>query len=173
VLQENDKDGDDKAAGLNHRKINLKYVESLRKLIQEDYELLSKPLEDVLKESFEKFKRGEDVGEIIANWLITSLATSVQASLVRPLPEMIKHIENVNNFLDSVINQIINELRKEGIYLHTIELVNLPTQDVVSIARGLKDALYKIDMSIGILEGLIDASKTWMASDLRSIRSEE
>ena len=140
--------------------INLNYVESLRKLIQEDYELLTKPLEDVLKESLEKIKRGEDIGEIIANWLITYLTSSMQASLVRPLPEMIKHIENVNNFLNSVINQIINELRKEGIYLHPIELVNLPTQDVFSIARGLKDALYKIDMSIGILKGLIDASKT-------------
>jgi len=69
VLQENDKDGDDKAAGLNHRKINLKYVESLRKLIQEDYELLSRPLEDVLKESFEKFKRGEDVGGLLPTGL--------------------------------------------------------------------------------------------------------
>jgi hypothetical protein len=140
-------------------KINLKYAESLRMLIQEDYELLSKPLEDILKESFEKFKKGEDVGKIFVDWFITSLATSVQASLIRPLPEIIRHIENINNFLDSVINKIINELSKEGIYLHSIEPVYLSTQDIVSVARGLKDALHKINMTIGILRGLIDISK--------------
>jgi hypothetical protein len=139
--------------------INLNYANSLRKLIQEDYELLSKPLENILRESFEKFKKGEDIGRIIEDLLISSLTTSMQAFFIRPLPEMVKHIENVNNFLESVINKIIDELSKEGIYLHAIEPVCLPTQDIVSVARSLKDALSKIDMAIGILKGLIELSK--------------
>jgi hypothetical protein len=139
--------------------VNLNYAESLRALIKEDYELLSKPLESILRKSFEKFEEGEDVGEIIADWFISSLATSMQASLIRPLPEIIKHIENVNEFLNSVVNKMINELGKEGIYLHPIEPINLPTQDIVSVARGLKDALHKINMTIGIFKGLIESSK--------------
>jgi hypothetical protein len=140
--------------------INLNYAESLRKLIREDYELLSKPLEEILKESIERFKKGEDVEKILADSFINFLITIFQASILRPLPEMIKHIENVNSFLNSVINQMINELLREGIYLHSIEPIALPSQDVASVARGLKDALHKLDMAIGLLKGLIDASKT-------------
>jgi hypothetical protein len=145
--------------------VNLKYAESLRALIQEDYKLLPKPLENILRKSFEKFERGEDVVEIIADWLISSLATSVQASLIRPLPEIIKHIESVNKFLNSVVNKMIDDLNKEGIYLHPIEPINLPTQDIVS-------ALHKINMTIGIFKGLIDASKISGEKDILSFFTE-
>jgi len=139
--------------------INLQYAGLLRKLIQEDYELLSKPLENILKESFQRFTKGENVGDILASWFISSFASIVQASLIRPIPEIVKHIENVNSFLNSVVNRIINELRKEGIYLHSIEPISLPPQvDIFSLARGLKDALTKIDMAIGILKGIKEAS---------------
>lgn len=139
--------------------VNLEYAKSLRKLIQEDYELLCKPLEDVLKEHVNKLKKGMKAENIVGDWLISSLLTALQASLIRPIPEMAKHIEDVNTFLNSVINQIINEVSKEGIYLHSIEAVSLPLQvDVIAAYRGLKDALTKMGMAIGILRGLTEAS---------------
>jgi hypothetical protein len=140
--------------------VNLSYVESLKKIIEEDYKLLSKPLEDILKESFERFKRGEDIGKVFEDWLTASLTTTLQAQFIRPLPIMLSHLESVNNFLKSVMNRIVEELNKEGIYLHPIEPVPLPTtSDITLVTSGLRDALYKIDMAIGILKGLIDASK--------------
>jgi len=47
--------------------INLGYAESLRNLLQEDYNILAKPLENVLKESFDRFMKGENIGKIIAD----------------------------------------------------------------------------------------------------------
>jgi len=141
--------------------INLRYAESLRNLLQEDYNILAMPLENVLKESFDKFMKGEDVGKIIADWLLTSLASYMYASFQRPIPEVIEHIKTANNFL-TLVNKIIEELNKEGIYLHTIEPVPIPTQqDVYVIARALKEALNRLDMAIGILKGLSDVAKEW------------
>jgi hypothetical protein len=141
--------------------INLRYAESLRNLLQEDYNILAMPLENVLKESFDKFMKGEDVGKIIADWLLTSLASYMYASFQRPIPEVIEHIKTANNFL-TLVNKIIEELNKEGIYLHIIEPVPIPTQqDVYVIARALKEALNRLDMAIGILKGLSDVAKEW------------
>jgi len=139
--------------------INLHYAESLRNLLREDYDILAKPLEDVLKESFDKFTKGEDVGKIIADWLLTSLASYIYASFQRSIPEIVEHVKLANNFL-TLVNKIIEELNKEGIYLHTIEPVTIPTQqDVYAIARALKEALNRLDMAIGILKGLSDIAK--------------
>jgi hypothetical protein len=141
--------------------INLHYAESLRNLLQEDYNILAKPLENVLKESFDRFEKGEDVGKIIADWLLTSLASYMYASFQRPIPEIIEHIKTANNFL-TLVNKIIEELNKEGIYLHTIEPVAIPTQqDIYAIARALKESLNRLDMAIGILKGLSDIAKEW------------
>jgi ABC-type cobalt transport system substrate-binding protein len=58
------------------------------------------------------------------------------------------------------VNKIIEELSKEGIYLPPIEPISLPASpDIASLANGLREALSRIDMAIGILRGLIDASK--------------
>jgi hypothetical protein len=141
--------------------INLRYAESLRNLLQEDYNILAKPLENVLKESFDKFMKGEDIGKIIADWLLTSLISYIYASLQRPIPEIVEHVKSANNFL-TLVNKIIEELNKEGIYLHPIEPVTIPTQqDVFAIARTLKETLNRLDIAIGILKGLIDAAKEW------------
>jgi hypothetical protein len=141
--------------------INLRYAESLRNLLQEDYNILAKPLENVLKESFDKFMKGEDVGKIIAEGLLTSLVSYIYASFQRPIPEIVEHIKFANNFL-TLVNKIIEELNKEGIYLHPIEPVTIPTQqDVFTIARTLKEALNRLDMAMGILKGLSDAAKEW------------
>jgi hypothetical protein len=141
--------------------INLHYAESLRNLLREDYSILAKPLENALKESFDKFRKGEDVGEIIADWLLTSLTSYIYASFQRPIPEIIEHIKTANNFL-TLANKIIEELNKEGIYLHPIEPVTIPTQqDVYAIARALKEALNRLDIAIGILKGLSDVAKEW------------
>jgi len=139
--------------------INIAYAESLKNFIKEDYELLCKPLENMVKDSFEKFKQGEDLGKIIAEGFTTSLLTTFQASLIRPLPEMVEHIKKVNSFLDSVVNPIIDELRNEGIYLHRIEPITLPTQiNIPIITKSLRESLHTINMAIGILKGLIEAS---------------
>jgi hypothetical protein len=141
--------------------INLRYAESLRNLLQEDYNILAKPLENVLKESFDKFTKGEDVGKIIADWLLTSLASYIYASFQRPIPEIVEHVKSANNFL-TLVNKIIEELNKEGIYLHPIEPVTIPAQqDVFAIARTLKEALNRLDMAMGILKGLSDVAKEW------------
>jgi len=141
--------------------INLHYAESLRNFLREDYSILAKPLEDALKESFDKFRKGEDVGIIIADWLLTYLTSYMYASFQRPLPEIVEHIKAVNNFL-ALVNKMIEELNREGIFLHPIELVAIPAQqDVHAIARALKEALNKLDMAIGILKGLSDIAKEW------------
>jgi len=141
--------------------INLHYAESLRNLLREDYNILVKPLENVLKESFDRFMKGEDIGKIIAEGLLASLVNYIYASLQRPIPEIVEHIKTANNFL-ILVNKIIEELNKEGIYLHTIEPVTIPTQqDIFAIARALKEALNRLDMAIGILKGLSDIAKEW------------
>jgi|GEM_PF-5327253 len=140
--------------------VNLKYAESLRRVIEEDYRSLSKPFEDVFKGGMERVLKGEDLRKVVAETLFTLLVTGIGAQLARPLPIVIDHVNNVNSFLNSVINKIVEELRNEGIYLHPIEPVSLPTSpDVASLANGLREALNRMDMAIGILKGLIDASK--------------
>jgi hypothetical protein len=115
----------------------------------------------VLKESFDKFTKGEDVGRIITDWLSTSLASYIYASFQRPIPEIVEHVKTVNNFL-TLVNKIIEELNKEGIYLNPIEPVTIPAQqDVFAIARTLKEALNRLNMAIGILKGLSDVAKEW------------
>ncbi len=139
---------------------NLKYAESLRGLIEEDYRLLSKPFEDIVKEGIERALKGEDLGKVVAETLFTLLVTGIGAQFARPLPVVIAHINNVNSFLRSVINKVVEELSKEGIYLHPIEPISLPSSpDVASLANGLREALYRMDMATGVLRGLIDASK--------------
>jgi hypothetical protein len=141
--------------------INLHYAESLRNLLQEDYSILAKPLENVLKESFDKLMKGGDISKIIVDWLFTSLTSYIYASFQRPMPEIVEHIKTVNNFI-TLVNKIIEELNKEGIYLHPIELVTIPSQqDVFTIARALKEALNRLDIAIGILKGLSDVAKEW------------
>jgi len=141
--------------------LNLNYAINLRRIVQEDYEILSKPLEEVFKESFKRLERGEELGRIIADWFITSLASYMYASFQRPIPEIIEHIRMANNFL-STVNKIIDELGKEGIFIHHIEQVSIPSQqDVFAIARTLREALNRLDMAIGILEGLVDVAKEW------------
>jgi hypothetical protein len=141
--------------------INLRYAESLRNLLQEDYNILVKPLENVLRESFDKFMKGEDIDKIIAEGILTSLASYIYASFQRPLPEIVEHVKLANNFL-TLVNKTIEELNKEGIYLHPIEPVTIPAQqDVFTIARALKEALNRLDMAIGILKGLSDIAKEW------------
>lgn len=56
--------------------VNLKYAESLRRIIEEDYRLLSKPFEDVFKEGMERVLKGEDLGKVVAETLFTLLVTS-------------------------------------------------------------------------------------------------
>jgi hypothetical protein len=141
--------------------INLRYAESLKNLLQEDYNILIKPLENVLKESFDKFMKGEDVGKIIAEGLLTFLASYMYVSFQRPIPEVIEHIKIANNFL-TLVNKIIEELNREGVYFHPIEPVAIPAQqDVFAIAKALKEALNRLDMAIGILKGLSDVAKEW------------
>ena len=138
--------------------INLRYAESLRNLLREDYDILAKPLEDVLKEGLDRLKKGEDVNIVIADWLLTFSRRYVLSSQLQ-IPEIVEHIKTINNFL-TLVNKIIEELNKEGIYLHTIEPVTIPTQqDVYAIARALKEALNRLDMAIGILKGLSDIAK--------------
>jgi len=85
----------------------------------------------------------------------------MHASFQRPIPEIIEHIRMANNFL-STVNKIIDELGKEGIFIHHIEQVSIPSQqDVFAIARTLREALNRLDMAIGILEGLVDVAKEW------------
>ena len=58
-----------------------------------------------------------------------------------------------------MVNQIISALGKEGIFLHTIDAVFVaPQADAFSEAMQLKEALDRIDMAIGILTGLVEAS---------------
>jgi len=140
--------------------VNLRYAESLRKLIEEDYRLLSKPFEDVFKGGIERASKGEDIEKVFEESFFTLLTMGEGFKLTYPLVVMIDHINSVNSFLRSVINKIVEELSKEGIYLHPIEPVSLPSSpDVASLANGLREALYRMDMAIGILKGLIDASK--------------
>jgi hypothetical protein len=108
--------------------INLRYAESVKKPIEEDYKLL--------------------------------LFSGIGVQLVRPPSIIVEHINSVNSFLKSVVNKIIEELSKEGIYLPPIEPISLPASpDIASLANGLRETLSRIDMAIGILRGLIDASK--------------
>jgi hypothetical protein len=140
--------------------INLEYAESLKKLIKEDYELFSKPFEDTFRKGVERAIKGEDLGKVIAETFFNLLATSIGAQFIRPPPIIVDHINTANNFLKSVVNKIIEELSKEGIYLPPVEPVSLPASpDIISLANGLREILRRIDMAIGILKGLIDASK--------------
>jgi hypothetical protein len=140
--------------------INLRYAESAKKLIEEDYKLLFKPLEDIFNESIGKVTKGEDLGKVIAETLSNLLAIGIGVQLVRPPSIIVEHINSVNSFLKSVVNKIIEELSKEGIYLPPIEPISLPASpDIASLANGLRETLSRIDMAIGILRGLIDASK--------------
>jgi len=79
----------------------------------------------------------------------------------RQISEIVEHIKAVNNFI-TLVNKIIEELNKEGIYLHTIEPVTVPIlQDDYTIARVLREALNRLDMAIGILKGLSDIANEW------------
>jgi len=122
--------------------LNLEYAESLRKLIEEDYEILLKPLESSLGESFERLKKGEDVGKIIAESTISLIARSFSSLLIRPIPEIVGHIRSVNSFITSVHNKIAEELGKQGIPTHSLDPIPLPQQpDIFSLATAVRKLL--------------------------------
>jgi ABC-type cobalt transport system substrate-binding protein len=104
--------------------------------------------------------KGEDLGKVFAETLSSLLVIGIGAQLIRPPSIMVEHINSASNFLKSIVNKIIEELSKEGIYLPLMEPISLPTSpDIASLANGLRETLNRINMAIGILKGLIDASK--------------
>ncbi|MEM0005034.1 MAG: hypothetical protein QXN97_06860 [Desulfurococcaceae archaeon] len=140
--------------------INLHYAESLRNILREDYDIFAKPLEDVLKEGLDRLKKGENKNIVAADMLLTLTRRYVLFSQ-RRISEIVEHIKAVNNFI-TLVNKIIEELNKEGIYLDTIEPVTVPIlQDDYTIARILREALNRLDMAIGILKGLSDIANEW------------
>jgi hypothetical protein len=140
--------------------LNLEYAESLRKLIEEDYEIILKPLESILGESFERFKKGEDIGKIISESITSLIARGISSLFIRPVPEIVGHIHSVNSFIKSVPNKIAEELSKQGIPVHYLEPITLSQQpDIFSLAIALREARNVMNRSVAILKGLVDASK--------------
>jgi hypothetical protein len=125
-------------------KINLPRAEELRKLLEDDYGIFSKPADDIIACS--------------------------PGSLARPLPEIVEHIEDANTFFSTVVNKVVEEVRKEGIHIYPVDPVLLSAQlSYDSIGSSLRDAIRKVNDSIGIFKGLIDASREqWLSKKERA-----
>jgi hypothetical protein len=137
--------------------VNLGYAESLRKHIMDDINHVLKPLEDLAKESYERFVRKEDISKIVEDIFTRGLATTIISGFLRPPQVITSHINEVNNFVNSVVNKVIEELNKEGIFLPPLATVSLQQADILSLSLALRQALEVMDKSIGIFKGLIEA----------------
>jgi len=140
-------------------KINLEYAENLREIIKEDYEKLMQPMDGIIK-TIKRIGKGKEPIETVIKEVITdSVVNTIYFSLFNPFPRILEDINKANSFITQVMNNIIAELRKEGIQLPNIDPVYVSSQVPSAVANGLEEILNRLDMSIGILKGIIEASK--------------
>jgi len=138
---------------------NIEYAKRLREQIIEDYQSLSMPLEGILREGMDRLQKGEDIGDIIADAIVKGIGTAIMGALARPIEIVVGHINDVNSFVEDVVNKIITELSKEKIYLPKLNTVQLQSVNLPQVIIALKQAVDLMDRSVGILEGLIEVSK--------------
>jgi len=134
---------------------NIEYAQTLQKRINDDLQLVSEPIQKSVQKASNNFRKVKPLEEIIDSGIIELIISGVPAIVSRP-PLMIRRdMQEVNTFVEDVINKIIEDLSKEGMYMPKLNPVNIETFLPLSLAET-KDL---IDKSVGILRGIIDAAE--------------
>lgn len=134
---------------------NIDYAIFLQKRINDDVEIVSEPIQKTVEIASKRFQNGATLDDIIDSGLVELISRGIPAITKRQPRLITRDIKDVNAFVEDVINNIIKDLSKEGIYMPRLNQVDTD----VLLPFALSEAKDLINKSVDILRSVIDASK--------------
>ncbi len=136
-------------------KANIEYAKTMQKDVNEDYEFMSKIMKELMGKAQKQIKQGEGLIDIAKDSIIEIIAKRSIVTAFRHPDVIKKHAMDINYFIEDVINKIIKDLSKEGIYLSKFNPIDINGAWPMVVTESKE----KMDGCVGILEGIIEASK--------------
>lgn len=140
---------------LMNAQLNIDFALNLQKNIKQDFEIIMEPIQKTIKEG-ERTAKSDDADEdLLLNCALTLLKEGSIALTKLPPGTLRRHVVELNDFTDNVLNKIINDLTKEGIYLPKFIPINPDGMFLLAI----HEARDQSDRAVGFLKGIIDTQK--------------
>jgi hypothetical protein len=147
---------------------NIDYILSLQRDLAEDYSTWIIPFMNAGKVASKGWRRGDDISDIAFDAVNELVGSGIQPFICRSPEILAQHVKEINDFAIHVVNPLLEDLSKEGIYVPRL----MPIAEKTALPLRILYAKEIANRCCGILQGLIDASSDKRKKSKKNISKE-
>jgi hypothetical protein len=131
--------------------LNIEVALCIQKNIHKDIEIAMEPIQKAIKEGERTYHLDDEDEDMLLNSLSVLIKEGGIALTKLPPGTIPRHVKELNELTSSVLNNIISDLNREGIYLPKFNHIN-PDGFFITVLTEARD---QADRAVGFLNGMI------------------